>query len=92
MAQLNEKYRKKTGSTNVLAFPGEPPFLGDIAISLDTAKREAKECDFSLEEMLDFYIIHGLLHLLGYNINHPERGRLTKHLWEVLGHKPFQIM
>jgi len=86
MAQLNEKYRKKKGSTNILAFPGEPPFLGDIAISSDTAKKEAKECGFSLEEMFDFYIIHGLLHLLGYDINHPKREELTKHLWQVLGH------
>ena len=88
MAELNQRYRKREGSTNVLAFPGDPPFLGDIAISLDTAEREAKECGFSLEEILDFYVIHGLLHLLGYNIDHPVRERLTKHLWEVLGHKP----
>ena len=95
--ELNRQYRKKDAPTNVLSFcmqEGEgkdinPHLLGDIVLSLETAQWEAEACDFSLEEMVDFYLIHGLLHLLGYHHDHPEHENMMRKLWQVLGHLPY---
>ena len=78
MAEYNEQYRGKHGPTNVLSFPAaeylaEMPSelsvdeLGDILISVDTARREAAAKHISLHRWLTELIIHGLLHLLGYD-------------------------
>ena len=75
IAGLNRRYRGKDGPTNVLAFPmtEAPPvgpdsgMLGDIVISLDTARREADACEEPLPETVSRLLIHGLLHLLGYD-------------------------
>ncbi len=78
IAWLNERYRHKTGPTNVLSFPftdGADPTLsqlpvkemGDIVISVDSAWREAREYGQSLHDRLTWLITHGLLHLLGYD-------------------------
>ena len=73
--QLNNHYLQRDHSTNVLSFSlqeGEygnvnPHILGDIVISTETAQRDAAKGDLSLSEEIDFLIIHGLLHLLGFN-------------------------
>ncbi len=73
--QLNYNYLQRDTSTNVLSFSlqeGEygninPDILGDIVISLETAQRDALKGNLSLSEEVDFLIIHGLLHLLGFN-------------------------
>lgn len=74
--QLNKEYRDKDSATDVLSFPqfdedDEPGFtsnlLGDVVISIETAKRQAKEHHLSLEEELILLLIHGILHLLGYD-------------------------
>jgi len=75
IAELNRRFLKKKGPTNVLAFPirdddltePETVMLGDIVISLDAAMRDAKKAGESLTRMIDRLLIHGLLHLLGYN-------------------------
>ncbi|XOF33167.1 MAG: pyridoxine 5'-phosphate synthase [Candidatus Electrothrix sp. YB6] len=81
MAEYNQQYRSKSGPTNVLSFPaaqnspdlvGIPAELtadelGDILISVDTARKEAKEKQISLQQRLTELIIHGLLHLAGYD-------------------------
>ncbi len=76
MAGYNEQYRKKKGPTNVLSFPAtaaDDGFviptaeLGDILIAVDTAKREAAEHHHTLHQRLTELIIHGLLHLTGYD-------------------------
>ena len=72
---LNREYRKKDKPTDVLSFPmreGEfgdlnPDLLGDVVISLDTAKRQAEERGEALEEELNFLLTHGILHLLGFD-------------------------
>ena len=72
---LNEQYLKKTGPTDVISFPMydgafpyiQPELLGDIAISLETAGRDAAERGISLEEEMTDLLIHGMLHLLGYD-------------------------
>jgi len=75
---LNRKYRGKDISTDVLAFPpGRRPgevfsgedrsFLGDIAISSDKASENARIYGGSYTEEIALYVIHGVLHLLGYD-------------------------
>jgi probable rRNA maturation factor len=75
MRQLNLDYRGIDKPTDVLAFSqteGEfgdvaPEILGDVVVSLDTASRQAKEAGHDLLQELDLLIIHGVLHLLGYD-------------------------
>ena len=65
--KLNRKFRKKNKATDVLAFPmGEEGILGDIAISVETAKRNAKHFGISYRHELKRLVVHGVLHLLGY--------------------------
>lgn len=66
--KLNRKFRGKDKPTDVLAFPfGEDGVLGDIAISIDTAKRNAKRFGVSFKEEFKRLVVHGTLHLLGYD-------------------------
>ena len=73
--ELNNKYLGRNRATDVLAFPmqeGEfsginPSLLGDIVISFETAKRQAKEENHSFKEEIVLLTIHGTLHLLGYD-------------------------
>jgi rRNA maturation RNase YbeY len=75
MAYLNDRYLGRKGPTNVLAFPmsdGEDPddasgMLGDVVISSDTALRESEELGEPLEYTVDRLLIHGVLHLLGFD-------------------------
>ena len=72
---LNREWRRKDRPTDVLSFPGgeHPPgargplHLGDVILSLDTARRQARAHRRSLAEELDLYLAHGLLHLLGHD-------------------------
>ena len=84
--QLNNQYLQRDHSTNVLSFSlqeGEygninPNILGDIVISAETAQRDAITSDLSLSEEIDFLIIHGLLHLLGFNHENTTKAQTTK--------------
>ena len=75
IAALNSNYLNRSGPTNVIAFPMRegafsdisPNLLGDVVISVDTAKREAHEAGIHPEERFIELLIHGILHLLGYN-------------------------
>ena len=77
---LNAEWRGKDKSTNVLSFPmlereellalapdGPPELLGDIALALETCTREAADKGLSLEHHAAHLIVHGLLHLAGYD-------------------------
>ena len=72
---LNRRWRQKDHATDVLSFPGGPPppgwpgplVLGDVVISLDTARRQAKDEGRTLGGELERYLAHGLLHLLGHD-------------------------
>lgn len=71
---LNKSWRGKDKPTNVLSFPGddgeEPPFgplLGDIVIALETVEREARELAKPFNEHFTHLIVHGTLHLFGYD-------------------------
>ncbi len=72
---LNRKYLNREGPTNVIAFPmleGDfsqisPQLLGDVVVSIETAERERINSGLSLEERFTQLIIHGILHLFGYD-------------------------
>jgi probable rRNA maturation factor len=71
--QLNKQFRQKDKPTNVLSFPnGEDGVLGDIAMSLETLIREAKDEGKSLENHYTHLFVHGVLHLLGYDHENDE--------------------
>ena len=84
MGLLNWQYRRRRGPTNVLAFPmreGEfseihPNLLGDVVISLATAKRQAEQAGISLEDMVFRLLVHGILHLFGYDHEKDDRAAL----------------
>ena len=71
--RINRQWRAKDKATDVLSFPaGEsgatgPRQLGDVIISVDTAKRAARAFETSLDRELNLYLAHGLLHLLGHD-------------------------
>jgi probable rRNA maturation factor len=73
MRQLNFNYRRKKQTTDVLSFPPgmQPPrgvaLLGDVIISVEQARRQAKEQGKTLKDEIAVLLIHGLLHLLGYD-------------------------
>lgn len=77
IAQLNEQYRQKTGATNVLSFPFELPpgmpeqtgvkLLGDVVVCAAVVLREALAQGKSAEAHWAHMIVHGTLHLLGYD-------------------------
>ncbi len=84
--RLNKLYRNKDKPTDVLSFSiGEKVngwlILGDIVISVDTAKRQAQELGYSLEEELKRLLVHGLVHLLGYD--HELGGEEEKKFFEL---------
>jgi probable rRNA maturation factor len=62
---LNLRFRGKNYPTDVLSFPGTAPYLGDIAISLQRARAQAREFGHSLDDELRILLLHGVLHLTG---------------------------
>ncbi|ABM44555.1 YbeY/UPF0054 family metalloprotein [Bartonella bacilliformis Peru38] len=75
MAQINTQWRNKNKPTNVLSFPAFPlkagqnpgPMLGDIVLARETIVYEAEEEGKSFHDHLTHMIVHGILHLLGYD-------------------------
>jgi len=82
--RLNEKYRHKKGPTNVLSFPFEqpdwlqPPLLGDLVICADLVAQEAKEQGKVIEAHWAHLVIHGVVHLLGYDHETTEQARVME--------------
>jgi len=75
MQVLNKTYRGVDTPTNVLAFPMQegqftqitPGLLGDVVISCETAQKEADNANITLAERMSQLLIHGILHLLGFD-------------------------
>lgn len=95
MRKLNARYRKKNYPTDVLSFPAAQDMpagvrmLGDVIISVDKAKEQAKERGRKLDDEMVTLLIHGVLHLLGYDHERSTRdarimGGLEKKLHRVL--------
>jgi probable rRNA maturation factor len=81
--ELNRQFRGQDKPTNVLSFPGPDPlesahFLGDIAIAYETVAREAEEQGKSLEHHCRHMIVHGFLHLLGYDHEDDEEAEVME--------------
>jgi len=80
IAVFNRDYLRREGPTNVIAFPmreGEfgninPLLLGDVVISSETAQREAEDIGIGTEERFMQLLIHGILHLFGYDHENDE--------------------
>ena len=72
-AELNEQYRHKSGPTNILSFPVEVPegielnLLGDLVVCAPVLEKEALEQEKTLTDHWAHIIVHGVLHLLGYD-------------------------
>jgi probable rRNA maturation factor len=73
MRALNRKWRLKDAPTDVLSFPMAP--VGDVVISLDTARRQAREGGWPLAAELRRLLAHGLLHCLGHDHQRPAAAR-----------------
>jgi len=75
MRELNRMWRHKSGTTDVLSFPAEQDEfekaegarLGDVVISVEQAARQARENGLTVEEEIAQLILHGLIHLCGYD-------------------------
>ena len=75
IAALNRDYRQRSGPTNVIAFAMRegafadvtPDLLGDVVISTDAVQREAEAMGFTFTRRFDELLIHGILHLFGYD-------------------------
>jgi probable rRNA maturation factor len=95
--ELNRDYRGIDRPTDVLSFPlreaveDEGPkvsvdewLLGDIVVSMETALRQAEEYGHSLERELGFLIVHGCLHLLGYDHQREEERQVMREKEEAI--------
>ena len=76
--RLNQQFRNIDKATDVLSFPaGEETNLGDIAISVQTAAAQAKENGLTFDTEIAQLILHGLLHLSGYD-HETDNGEMNK--------------
>jgi probable rRNA maturation factor len=75
IAELNHRYLQRAKPTNVIAFPMQegpcskinPHILGDVVISVETAKRQARQAGLPTFAVLERLLVHGVLHLVGYD-------------------------
>ena len=78
--RLNRLHRGVARRTDVLAYPleapGPSPLVGQIVISADTARRQARRVGVPLTTELDLLVTHGVLHLIGYDDRDPVEARL----------------
>jgi probable rRNA maturation factor len=89
---LNLKFHAVHAATDVLSFPMEQgtdkprPYIGDVVISYDRARAQAKAAGWRIADELDLLAVHGILHLLGYDDLTPRpRARMWKRQHEILG-------
>ena len=94
MARLNRTFRRKHGPTDVLSFPAKKTrpakdgkYVGDIAISPQTARRNARRYSRALTVEMRILILHGMIHLAGFDHenDHGEMNRLERRLRRQLG-------
>jgi probable rRNA maturation factor len=95
MRELNSVWRHKKGTTDVLSFPADQDefeksdglSLGDVVISIEQATRQAKENKLALEDEISQLILHGLVHLCGYDhsTDNGEMNRVELRLRRKLG-------
>jgi probable rRNA maturation factor len=74
---LNRTYRSKDYATDVLSFPGEGAYLGDVAVSLARARAQARRYGHTIEDEVRVLMLHGLLHLKGLD-HESDSGRMAR--------------
>lgn len=95
MRELNSRYRHVDAATDVLSFaagtgdgfvtpPRATAHLGDVAISYDTAERQAREAGHDIEDELAHLLVHGILHILGYDHESTGEARAMREREEAL--------
>ena len=93
MTALNERYRGVGGPTDVLSFgcddpcaveSDEPITLGDVIVAPQVAERQAAEYGHTVEDELNLLLVHGILHLLGYEHEADEDARVMQERERVL--------
>lgn len=99
MKELNKRFTGRDSPTDVLSFPmckqgfweGVPCLLGDVVISLDSARSNAVERRVSLEDEINLLLIHGILHLFGFDHERDEDARIMeaeeRRLWTLINQK-----
>ncbi len=86
IADLHLRFMNIHGPTDVISFPGDPPYVGDIAVSYDTSATQADEVGHSVQREIAYLALHGLLHLFGYDDLTPEeRSRMIARQDELMG-------
>ncbi len=82
--QLNKQWRNKDKSTNVLSFSQIEPFaplvglLGDISFAFETIYKEARESNIDFNQHFTHLLVHGLLHIVGYDHNSKELAKIME--------------
>jgi probable rRNA maturation factor len=78
--RLNARYLRRRTTTDVLAFdleaPGPSRLMGEVIVCADTARRQARRVGVSVALELDLLVVHGLLHLAGWDDHEPQEARL----------------
>jgi probable rRNA maturation factor len=78
--RLNARYLRTRNTTDVLAFdlhaPGPSRLMGEVIVCADTARRQARRLGVSVALELDLLVVHGLLHLAGWDDHEPREARL----------------
>jgi probable rRNA maturation factor len=78
--RLNARYLRRRTTTDVLAFdleaPGPSRLMGEVIVCADTARRQARRVGVSVTLELDLLVVHGLLHLAGWDDHEPREARL----------------
>lgn len=99
MKELNRRFRGRDSTTDVLSFPiGKdipnedlPHLFGDVVISFDRAKSQAAERNVCLEEEVNHLLVHGILHLLGFDHETKKDAKIMeaeeRRLWTLINQK-----
>ena len=84
LRRLNGQFRGKDYPTDVLSFPTDGPELGDIAISMQRARAQAREWKHEVEDEIRILMLHGVLHLLGMD-HETDSGQMkrTENRWRI---------
>ena len=85
MRNLNRTWRGKDAATNVLSFPAddgirEPGLLGDVVLAHETTLKEARQQSIAFQDHVSHLVIHGVLHLLGFDHVEDEAAELMENL------------
>ncbi|MFQ5680551.1 MAG: rRNA maturation RNase YbeY [Candidatus Omnitrophota bacterium] len=75
MRLLNNEFLRRNAPTDVLAFDGEGDYLGDVVVCRDVARENSLAYNTTFVYELGLYVVHGLLHLLGYDHASPRQGK-----------------